>query len=63
MWLHGRLFLVLVDFDMEMWRWENQFLNWSLKMLSIMCYYKIMDVVVNTMHFVKMLNNNKKKKA
>jgi hypothetical protein len=28
-----------------------------------MCYYKIMDVVVNTMHFVKMLNNNKKKKA
>jgi len=51
MWLHGRLFLVLVDFDMVMWRWENQFFNWSLKMLSIMCYYKIMDVVVNTRHF------------
>ncbi len=38
--LHWLLYSVLVEF-MVMWRWENMlvdgFLNWSLKMLHVMC--------------------------
>ncbi len=63
MWLHGRLFLVLVEFDMVMWRWENQFLNWSLKMLPIMCCYKKCKLLLATGISVRMLNSNKKKGA
>jgi hypothetical protein len=63
MWLHGRLFLVLVEFDMVMWRWENQFLNWSLKMLPIMCCYKKCMLLLATGILVRMLNSNKKKGA
>jgi hypothetical protein len=42
LWLHGWLCLALAEF-MVMYRWENtllnEFLNWNLKMLLIMCCY------------------------
>jgi len=35
-----------------MWRWENallnEFLNWSLKMLLLMCYYQTFMLLVAT---------------
>ncbi len=57
--LHGGCCLGLAEFIVT-WRWENmlltKFLNWSLKMLLVMCCYEISMLLVATGIFVRMLN-------
>jgi len=64
MWLYGRLYSVLADVII-MWRWENvllnEFLNWSLKMLLVMCCYQTYMVLLITGISVGMLNGRAKK--
>ncbi len=58
MWLHGRPCLVLAEFKV-MWRWQNmlpdKFLNWSLKMLQVMCCYQTSMLLLPTNISVRMM--------
>jgi hypothetical protein len=64
MWLHGWLCLELAEF-MVMWRWQNalpnEFLNWSLKMLLLMCYSQTSMLLLAAGISVGMLSSRESK--
>jgi hypothetical protein len=66
MWLYGRLYSVLADFII-MWRWENtllnEFLNWSLKMLLVICCYQTSMLLLTTGISVRTMNSRERKEV
>jgi hypothetical protein len=66
MCLHGGCCLGLAEF-IVMWRWENmlltKFLNWSLKMLLVMCCHEISILLLATGIFLRMLNSRERKEV
>jgi hypothetical protein len=66
MWLYGRLCLVLAEF-MVTWSWQNalqnEFCQWNLTMLLVMCCCETSMVLLATTISVRMLNSTDKKRV
>ncbi len=66
MWLCGWFCFVLAE-SMVMWRWQNvlqnEFLNWSLKMLQVMWCDQMYMLLLATGISVRMLNGRERKEV